>query len=62
LTKRVEEIGNEDKTKQTILVQEDHRSRRGHNRMNGDHRRNGGVVFVGGGAVLLIILLVIVLV
>jgi hypothetical protein len=62
LTNRVEEIGNKDKTKQTIVVQEDHRSRRGHNRMNGDHRRNGGVVFVGGGAVLLIILLVIILV
>jgi hypothetical protein len=46
---------------QTVIVQEGHRNRRGHDGMNGDYRRHSSVVFVGGGAALLIILLIILL-
>jgi hypothetical protein len=61
LTKRVEETADMDKSKQTIVVQDGHRHGRGHDRMNGDHRRSGGVIFLGGGSVLILIILIIVL-
>jgi hypothetical protein len=60
LTKRVEEIRDMDKTKQTVIVHEGH-GRRGHDGMNRDHRRNGSVVYLGGGGVLLLIILIIIL-
>jgi hypothetical protein len=62
LTRRVEEIHNRDKSKQTVIVSDGHRSRRGHDGMNRDNRRSGGYVFVGGGAVILLIILIIILV
>jgi hypothetical protein len=61
LTKRVEEIRAVDKSKQTVIVQDGHRTRRGHDGMNRDNRRHGGVVFIGGGSVLLLIILLIIL-
>lgn len=62
LTKRAEGVRVMDKSKQTVVVQEGRRSRRGHDGMNRDNRRHGGIVFVGGGAVLLLIILIIILV
>jgi hypothetical protein len=62
LTKRVEEIRDMDKMKQTVVVTEGHRSRGGHNGMHRDNRRNGSVVFIGGGGLLLLIILLIILV
>jgi hypothetical protein len=59
LTKRIDETRNIDKTNQTLVVQEGHGSKRDHEGMNRDNRRNGGVVFVSGGAILLIILIII---
>ena len=61
LTKRVEETLDMSKTKQTLVVQEGHRSGRGHGENRGNHR-NGGVIYIGGGALLLIIILIIILV
>ena len=58
ITKRIEETGSLNSTKQTIVVQDDHRNGRGHHREN---RRNGGVIFIGGGGVLLLVLLIILL-
>ena len=62
LTRRVEETLDMSKTKQTVVVQEGHRSGRGHDGENRGNHRNGGVVFIGGGAVLLLIILIILLV
>jgi hypothetical protein len=62
LTKRGIEMRDMDKTKQTVVVQEGRRTRRGHDGMHRDNRRNGSVVFVGGGAVILLIILLIILV
>lgn len=61
LSKRAEEIRGEDKSKQVVVVQEGHRSRRGHD-MEGNRRMHGGVYFIGGGSVLLLIVLIIILV
>ena len=60
LTKRVEEIRGEDKSKQVVVVQEGRRSRRDHDDMHGYHRGHG-VIFIGGGSLLLLIILIIIL-
>jgi hypothetical protein len=62
LTKRAEEVRGADKSKQVLVVQENHRSRRGHDDMNGYHRGHGGIIFIGGGSVVLLIILIIILV
>jgi hypothetical protein len=62
LTKRAEYVNGVNMSPQTVIVQEGHRNRRGHDGMNGDYRRHSSVVFVGGGAAILLILLIILLV
>ena len=62
LNKRVEELRGMDKAKQTVVVQEGRRSRRGHDGDDRGNHRGGGVVYIGGGAVLLLIILIIILV
>jgi hypothetical protein len=62
LTRSAEKISEMDKSQQGIVVQEGRRTRRGHQGMNGDHRRNGTVVFVGGASTLLLIILIIILI
>ena len=59
-TKRNEEIRSADNSKQVVVVQEGHRSGRGHD-MEGNHRRHGGIIFIGGGSLLLLIILIIIL-
>jgi|WetSurMetagenome_2_1015567.scaffolds.fasta_scaffold04522_1 hypothetical protein len=64
-TKRTEEIRDADKSQQAVIVQEGHRSRRGHrghDGMNENPRRNGTVLFVSGGSVLLLVILLIILI
>jgi hypothetical protein len=60
LTKHASEIGYMNKSSQTIIVQDEHRTGRGHG-MYRENRRNGGV-YIGGAGLLLLIILVIVLV
>lgn len=62
LTKRVEEITNMDNSKQTVVVQEGRRPRRGHGGMDRGNHRHSSVIFVGGGAVILLVILIILLV
>jgi hypothetical protein len=62
LTRRAEELRDKDNTKQTVVVQEGRRSRRGNDGENRGNHRNGGVFFIGGGGLLLLIILIIILV
>jgi hypothetical protein len=64
LTKRSEGFRDLDKSKQTVVVQEEHgrRNRRDHDGMYRDNPRHSSVVFVGGGAVILLIILLIILI
>jgi hypothetical protein len=59
LNGRGEEVRYLDNSKQTVIVQEGRRGRRGHGGMNRGNRRNNGVVFVGSGAALILIIILI---
>jgi|ERR1035437_264950 hypothetical protein len=60
LTKHASEIGDMNKSSQTIIVQDEHR--RGHDGQGRENHRRGGVVYIGGAGLILLIILIIVLV
>ena len=61
LTKHASEIGDMNKSSQTIIVQDEHR-RRGHDGEGRENHRRGGAIYIGGAGLILLIILIIVLV